>query len=408
MNAGHIFREIRREQERRTVPDGFPALREIPGGRYTDAAFFALEVARVFRRSWMLAGHIDDLPGPRTFVTFDKVLGAPILVVRDRGGEVRAFYNTCRHRGAPVVKGASGRCNLLRCQYHSWAYDFDGRLLAVPDGHDFPGLDKSTRGLLPVRCETFGALIFVNEDADAPPLLDWLGPLAEEWRAAGLERFVPDYRWSRVIDCNWKCALDAFQEVYHVGTLHPDTVGAALDHTATTIALFPDGHSRMCVRYAGQDVTAAPGQGWSEDDVFERTSVAQTMWPALNVPWQPGGGKIMVFWPRSVDQCEIEVLGLGLPWGDGPLPADRVVANERFDQILGEDIENLEAIQASLRSGAFTGMMLGYQERRIYWSHEQIDRAIGAEHVPRGLQVEPVLTPFVDAGDVPRTQSNSS
>jgi choline monooxygenase len=104
----------------------------------------------------------------------------------------------------------------------------------------------------------------------------------------------------------------------------------------------------------------------------------------------------MLFWPRSPVQCEIEIYGVGPDWGEGSLPPDRIVGNERFDSILEEDVSNLEAIQASLNSGAFTGMMLNYQERRIYWSHEEIDRRIGVDNIPPGLGVKQVLSRFVE------------
>jgi choline monooxygenase len=391
-----IFREIRYERARTGPPPGFPALPEIPGGRYTRQDFFELELEHVFRRSWLLVGHVDELPEPGSYKLFDKLLRAPILLVRGQDDRVRAFFNTCRHRGAPVVKDRSGRCSVLRCQYHSWAYDLTGRLVTVPDERDFVGLDKHERGLLGVRCEVFAGLIFVNLDADAVPLPQWLGALAGEWSAAGLADLRVDYRWSRIIDCNWKCALDAFQEVYHINTLHPATVGAILDRKAATMNLLPDGHSRMCVRLTHQSIDEPPPGGWPEGEMYRRTSVAQTLWPALNVPWRIGSGKFLLFWPRSVGQCEMEVLGVGENWGEGDLPADRVAANAQFDGILMEDVTNLEAIQASLDSGAFTGMMLNYQERRIYWSHEQIDRAIGADRVPPELAVQQLLAPYVE------------
>jgi phenylpropionate dioxygenase-like ring-hydroxylating dioxygenase large terminal subunit len=391
-----IFQEIARERRRRGVPANFPALPEIPGGRYTRQDFFDLEIEHVFRKSWVMAGHVDELPGPGSYKAFSKLLGSPILIVRGKDDKIRAFYNTCRHRGAPVVKDEAGRCNVLRCQYHSWAYDFDGRLVQVPDEHDFPGLDKAARGLLPVRCEVYRGLIFINEDPNAVSLLEWMGPLAEEWSWTGLEALRVDYRWSRVINCNWKCALDAFQEVYHINTLHPSTVGSMLDQSAATMGLLPRGHSRMCVRLSNADTDSAPPGGWPEGEMYRRTSVAHTLWPAVNVPWRIGSGRFIMFWPRGVGQCEIEVLGVGEDWGAGPLPADRQAGNDQFDGILMEDVANLEAIQSSLNSGAFTGMMLNYQERRIYWSHEQIDRAIGSGNVPPELAVKQLLTPFIE------------
>jgi choline monooxygenase len=391
-----IFGEMRRERDRVVAPAGFPALPEIPGGRYVRQDFYDLEMAHVFRRSWLMVAVDEELPSPGSFKRVAKLPGAPVLLVRGRDGAVRAFYNTCRHRGAPVVHGESGRCNILRCQYHSWAYDFDGRLVQVPDEHDFVGLDKAARGLIPVRCETFRGLIFINEDPDAAPLLNRMGALAEEWTHTLPEGLRFDYHWSRTLGCNWKCALDAFQEVYHINTLHPNTVGAMLEHRAAAMALLPGGDSRMCVRYAGAEIDAAPAAGWPQGEIFRRSSVAHTLWPALNVPWSGTGGKLMLFWPRGPGRCEIEVYGLGPGWGEGPLPEDRVEANRRFDSILEEDVENLEAIQASLESDAFTGMMLGYAERRIYWSHEEIDRCIGPERIPAELRVAQVLAPFVE------------
>src|SRR5512139_4081353 len=101
-----IFDEIRAEQHRDRVPEGFPPLPEIPGGRYTRQDFFALELEHVFGRGWVMAGHEQELPHPGSYKRFDKLPGSPMLLVRDREGRVRAFYNTCRHRGAPVVSDA--------------------------------------------------------------------------------------------------------------------------------------------------------------------------------------------------------------------------------------------------------------------------------------------------------------
>jgi len=146
----------------------------------------------------------------------------------------------------------------------------------------------------------------------------------------------------------------------------------------------------------GADIDDAPEGGWPKGEIYRRSSVAQTLWPALNIPWSIDRGKFILFWPRGVGQCEIEVIGVGADWGEGQLPPERVAANEQFDSIMMEDVENLEAIQASLNSGAFTGMMLGYQERRIYWSHEQIDRVIGGDKVPSELAVKQLLSPFME------------
>ena len=389
--ADRIRVQLRHERERSRPPSEFIPLPEIPGGRYTRQDFFDLEVQRVFRRTWLLAGHMDEFPEAGSYKKFEKLLKTPIVIVRGRDGVIRAFYNTCRHRGAPVVKDDHGKCNILRCQFHSWGYDFDGRLVNVPDESEFVGLDKQARGLMPVRCDVFEGLIFINEDQHALPLANFMGPLAREWALTGLGQWKVDYRWSRIMNCNWKCVVDAFQEVYHIKTVHPKSIALALDHDVTAIALLGDGHSRMCVSRAGSpDIDAG-------ESIYADTSVAHTMWPSLISPWGSAGVKLILVWPRAPGQCEVEVLGLGVGWGDGPLPPDREAANRVFDAVLEEDMVNLEPIQASLESGAFSGMMLGYQERRIYWAHEVIDQAIGAGNVPDGLRVEPRVSALVES-----------
>ena len=177
----HTLRQLMEyEAAREAPPTGFPALPDIPAGRYTDERFFELELAHIWRKSWLLAAHIDELPGPGDFLLWDTA-GQPVLLVHDDNGSINAFYNTCSHRGAPVVTEPSGNKQRLTCPYHGWSYGRDGQLLAVRDPQDFSGLDFAQRGLKSVRCESFGNLIFVNFDPDAPSLLDWLGPIANEW-----------------------------------------------------------------------------------------------------------------------------------------------------------------------------------------------------------------------------------
>ena len=169
------------EANRNEPPEGFPDLPDIPGGRYTDARFFELEKQHIWRKSWLLAGHTDEVPGPGCFRLWEQA-GQPVVIVRTQSGTVNAFYNTCSHRGAPVITEQSGKRTRLTCQYHGWSYGHDGNLIAIRDPEDYRDLDYSSRGLRSIRCEQFGNLIFVNFDDDAPTLLDWLGPIAEEWR----------------------------------------------------------------------------------------------------------------------------------------------------------------------------------------------------------------------------------
>ena len=130
-------------------PDGVP-VPLIPVERYRDRAMWDLERDHVFRRTWLFAGHVSELAEPGAYRTFERS-GAPIVIVRGNDNEIRAFYNSCRHRGAPVVREACGTARRLICQYHSWSYDLEGTLRAVPDARNFVGLDTDALGLVPVR-----------------------------------------------------------------------------------------------------------------------------------------------------------------------------------------------------------------------------------------------------------------
>jgi phenylpropionate dioxygenase-like ring-hydroxylating dioxygenase large terminal subunit len=175
------------EGTRSAPPRGFPKLPDMPAARYTSPEYFALEQKYIFRKSWLFAGHIDEIPEPGCYLRWHNA-GDPIVIVHGMDGEICAFYNTCRHRGAPVVTQDRGKSSRLICGYHNWTYKTGGTLIAVPERQDFPpDFDMSCRGLIRVRCESFGKVIFVNFDDDALPLTKWLGPLVGEWEESAFD-----------------------------------------------------------------------------------------------------------------------------------------------------------------------------------------------------------------------------
>ena len=123
------FRERSSYEAARTgPPEGFPKLRDLPLGRYTDPTFRALEDEHLFKRTWLYAAHDSELPSAGSYALRD-IAGANILLARGDDGVVRAFYNACRHRGAPVVRQECGTARVLICQFHSWSYDLSGELV---------------------------------------------------------------------------------------------------------------------------------------------------------------------------------------------------------------------------------------------------------------------------------------
>ena len=296
------------ETARVEPPDGFPKLPDLPLGRYTDPAFQELEDEHLFKRVWLYAGHESELPTPGSYKLCD-IVGAPILLARDDDGEVRAFYNACRHRGAPVVRGTSGEARMLVCQFHSWSYNLRGELVRVPDERDFVGLQKEERCLPSVRCERWGGWYFVNLDPDAVPLLEYLDPLP---------RLLPEVAAApfRVIDaksvelaCNWKLLAEAFLEVYHARTIHPKTVGPSLDTRGTVITLYDHGHQSML----------SPVNAGTRSDNRERLPVFEGATEIFRSGVQPAHG----FFPNLItplDAPRLPVPGV-LAAGHRPDPA---------------------------------------------------------------------------------------
>ena len=208
-----LLASVEHERTRKGPPPGFPALPDIPGGRYTDQAFQCLEREHLWKKSWVYAGHKDEFPSPGSYKLWQRT-GSPILIVRDKQDQINAFYNSCRHRGGPIVRDESGSVrNTFTCGYHGWTYDLTGKLVGVPDRDDFIGLDVSCRSLIPLRCECLGNWIFVSEDAEAVPLAEYLGPTFEYFQGFPLDSIRLVQQETFEVSCNFKILQETFFEV---------------------------------------------------------------------------------------------------------------------------------------------------------------------------------------------------
>ena len=394
------------EGARASPPQGFPSLPAMPAGRYTSAEFYALEQEHVFRKSWLFAGHIDEVPEPGCYMRWHNA-GDPIVIVHGMDGIVRAFYNTCRHRGAPVVTEDRGKSSRLMCGYHNWTYKTDGSLVGVPQRQDFGAdFDLSCHGLIPVACEMLGNLIFVNFDADAPPLRQYFGPVMDEWEEFGFDRIRLAARHSFDLRCNWKVAMEANMEVYHVPYIHPETVAPLVDALRNVNTLYREGHGRMLApapRDTDRESVRAiehPPQWQTIETVgeFGRTATqSYTIFPNWVAPLSNYFVPPLLFWPTGLGTCRLELVTMALDWGDGPAPdlwtvPDDSSANGRaMAKLIQEDTQFGEAIQQSMESRGFQSVPLSYQEARIYHFHQHLDRTIGVEKVPENLRVAQVI-----------------
>jgi phenylpropionate dioxygenase-like ring-hydroxylating dioxygenase large terminal subunit len=195
---------------------------------YVSPEYARAERDRLWRRTWQQVGRVEEIPEVGSYLTYD-VLDDSILIVRTAPDRLRAYYNVCSHRGRRLVdtpggaKRARGKQGHFVCGYHAWRYDLEGRCTHIREKEDWKGAltDERTR-LGEVQVDTWGGWIWINMDPGCPPLREYLEPAASLLEPFQLQNMR--YRWRRwgVFDCNWKVALEAFSETYHVPGTHPE------------------------------------------------------------------------------------------------------------------------------------------------------------------------------------------
>jgi phenylpropionate dioxygenase-like ring-hydroxylating dioxygenase large terminal subunit len=393
-----LYKLMEFEAARTEPPAGFPALPDIPAGRYVDPRFHQLEQEHVWRKSWLLAAHIDEIPEPGCFMLWENT-GQPVVIVHAESGAVNAFYNTCSHRGAPVVTEQRGKSRRLTCQYHGWSYDHEGELRGIRDPQDFRDFDMSCRGLKSVRCESFGNLIFVNLDPDAPTLLEWLGPIADEWEEFGFDTCRLAAREIFDLDCNWKIAMEANTEVYHVRSIHPTTVAPVLDDRRNVNTLYPNGHGRMIAptppgRSNLEAVRISPdiAQVDTVGEIGRTCTQSYGLFPNWVSPLSQFMIPPLLFWPNGINKCRMETWTMAPQWQEGMKPELWTQNNGKdLCDVLIEDTQFGEKIQLSMESHGFEGVPLSYQEARIYHWNQAADRMIGIDNIPEELRVQQVI-----------------
>lgn len=399
------------EFDRTGPPEGFPEFHDIPSGRYTSQEFFELEQEHLWNNSWICAGRESDLPENGSYFLFDE-LTHPLIVIRGKDGVARCFSNTCMHRGAPVVREPQGTVRNLRCQYHAWTYEITtGDLLAVTDERDFPGLCKEEKGLPQISCDTWGGWIWINMSPEPTPLLEFLAPVAAEMAQFQPERLQLVGTDHRTVNCNWKVAIEAFQEVYHFRFIHDRGGFTNLDSRGATMGLLPNGNSRMVTPFSKQVVEAAGMDSWSDYKIMSNpygldnvatvhpiahaTSYAFTIFPNLIIPLGAAGFPFMLFYPDGIGRTHIKIFHYATPENIGEEEGwqNRIAG---FATIIDEDVENLDPMNRAMNSPLYRGTPISYQERRIWHMNEVIDQVIGVERIPEELRVAQLLGDHIE------------
>lgn len=218
----------------------------IGGERYYSAEFAQHEWDHMWTKIWHVAGRLKDLEEPGDYLVHD-FMHESVIAVKQRDGAIRAFYNSCGHRGQRLVWADSSAPQGFHCPYHGWVWGTDGTLKEAQDhGVDFPQGDPCGKlKLRELRCDTWGGLVWYTMDNSAPSLRDFLAPIPEIYRNYPMESAVRVFARKIHINANWKFVPDNFSESYHTRTAHPQ-VPPWIDQDVSSARheMYPNGHGR--------------------------------------------------------------------------------------------------------------------------------------------------------------------
>lgn len=294
--------------------------------------------------------------------------GVPLLAVRGRDGTVRAFRNACRHRGTALVQGA-GCEKALVCPYHGWVYSLDGALRHVPDGvSGFPDLDRTAKGLVPVRATESGGCVFVTQDepvaGSSPGSLPEL--VADGQELLGSEDVV--------LDANWKVLLEGFVEGYHLKATHRETFLPFGYDNVTVVETFGP-HSRVTFPFRRiETLRDLPSDQWAVAGV---ATVVHHIFPNAIVARLSHHTTVVVLEPLTVDTTRLVTYRLAnRPSGVGPQPGAAERDAGFVLQGAAEDLAVARAVQHGLASGANEVLTFGRFEGAIGHLHRQLHELV--------------------------------
>ncbi|HBD91397.1 MAG TPA: (2Fe-2S)-binding protein [Gemmobacter sp.] len=339
----------------------------MPKSVYTSPEFLALEQKHVFAADWLCAGRAETLPNPGDYLTME-IAGEPVVVLRDRGGEIRAMSNVCRHRMSTLLQGR-GSVRAITCPYHAWTYNLDGSLRGAPAMTLNDSFCKEALGLPAVRCEIWQGWIMVtlNPDAPAPQdaLRDVTDLIAPFDMTAYQETFRETFRWAT----NWKVLAENFMESYHLPMCHAGTIGGA---SRLEEMVCPTGGPALNYHFILKNdsvplALAHPSNTTLTGDDRRKTWLL-AIYPSLLITLTPG-----YFWYLSLTPDgpgHVNVLfggGMSPEWLADP-QADTHLAAVRalLDDVNVEDKGCTEKVYRGLCSGMATPGPLSHLERPNY------------------------------------------
>ena len=370
---------------------------------YTTEAQYRAELRHLFHPAWHPLAVKGDLARPGDFVTLD-LLETPILI-RNFDGELRAFLNVCPHRHSQLTDKPCGNTEKLRCQYHGWEYNADGRTGKVPDANAFRPWDRDNSCLRPFHVDTCGDLVFVNLSDNPVTLREWIGPLWDVWEThGGIYRHAAT--WEKDFPCNWKIVVENSVESYHVPIVHPYTLKEYPDET--------NAWHELNENYTTFKTVAPLDLGSRFETWFARrlgVVPTRTYHHRLLHPHATGSmldsfRMMQCVFPTGPTTCRYRCIFFTLR-GERKNPVAwlfyrmlKTVGMMVARKVVAEDATIYDGVQRGLAASPHPGV-IGVREERIYYFQKYVlDRCRGATELSMREEAEESALPFYSTGNV--------
>jgi phenylpropionate dioxygenase-like ring-hydroxylating dioxygenase large terminal subunit len=356
-----------------------PVARALPAWVYSHPEMTRLEYERLIKPSWQIVCHVSSLARAGDYVTLD--LGSDnVVAVRDAQGEIRAFHNVCRHRGARLLDGTAGSCpGAINCPYHGWSYRLNGELRAMTARESFPPLERAQLGLKPVRTQVHLGFVFVCLAGNPPALEDIWAGVAPEFAPHRFEQMRPiGPMYIEHWDCDWKIAMDNYLESYHVPIGHPG-LNRMFTPDYDDQRNLPHGVARGVSWMREQ-----PSARWSErvyqqligkvtadlPEAHRRRWSFYSMLPNLGIDVFPDQMDFFQVLPRGPGRCTIRGGSFALPDERREMRIARWLTLRINRQVQREDESLCRRVQQGLASGSYEPGPLSRLENCMLEFHE--------------------------------------
>ena len=352
---------------------------------YVSAEVFDQEVRKIFRATWMLAGFVHEVPDAGDILPA-TISGIPMILVRGRDGEIRAFHNVCIHRGMPLADKPCRRQAFITCPYHLWSYDLEGRVRSRPHffgggQHDTSKYGREDVRLEAIRCDSWHDLVFVNLDGRAEPLADFLRPLTDRLSHYDLNSLY----WSQDVDydiaSNWKLIAENHIDALHIFGVHPALNKFADQATRPRTEAFGQ---LFFGCYSFPDPEKGRGLGMPHFPGLSAKASQEAPWFYLfpNVMGQiyPDQLLIIQLIPESHERTRerLQFYFVGDAAHDDAFAEGRRQAFKTFTDVLAEDIPVCEALQRGRVSEGFTGGVLSpFWDKATFELAERVRERLG-------------------------------